>query len=328
MTIRLATLLCASAVIFSSCKDAAPDTPAPTSSVDLLVSSQKWDFGSKAYSHTEKILSFGPRPVESAALASTRAYIIAELKKHGWTCIEQPFQTSTPLGKKTFTNVIARYAPDGTSRTWSKPVKGVLAAHIDSKLQTNFLGADDAASCAGAILEIAEYLHKHHPDQAAKMELVFFDGEEALKGGIEYLEQQGQQDGLYGSDHYSKRVASSASRQTAPYPKLPEFGILLDMIGHKDLKIAIPSDTPKKLKQSYEKARTRFELQDSFTYADRFILDDHVPMNLYGIPTIDLIGDFSSSDWWHTEKDNLDIISRNSLATSIQVALSIASDHL
>lgn len=327
MKFRLTSAILASALVLVSCKDGTPDT-SPAQSINLLAESQQWEFGTRAYAHTEKILSFGPRPVESAALASTRAYIIAELKKSGWTCVQQPFEMDTPKGKKTFTNVIARYAPNENPRVWSKPMKGVFAAHIDSKDIPNFLGADDAASCAGALLEIAEYLHKNHPEQAGKLELVFFDGEEALGDDIIYGRRNAPQDGLYGSHHYSARVARAAASKTAPYPTLPEFGILLDMVGHENLNIKIPADTPKKLRKSYDNARAELKAEDQFGHSKDEFLDDHVPMNLAGIPTIDIIGDFNENKWWHTADDNLSIISRNSLAISIRMALRIASDHL
>jgi hypothetical protein len=48
-------------------------------------------------------------------------------------------------------------------------------------------------------------------------------------------------------------------------------------------------------------------------------IDDHVPLNDAGIPTINLIGDFSQFAWWHTESDNLRLISEESLAISLKV---------
>jgi hypothetical protein len=58
---------------------------------------------------------------------------------------------------------------------------------------------------------------------------------------------------------------------------------------------------------------------DHFGNANGEILDDHVPLNAVGIPTIDLIGDFMRSDWWHTPKDNLDLLSAESLAITREV---------
>jgi len=327
----IATILCG--LIFVACnKKPSLETDKKTDT-SLLKSEQPWTFGTRAYDHTEKILSFGPRPAGSTALNSVRAYLRAELAKHGWTTLEQPFTKETPKGEITFTNVIARYAPAGASKAWSTPPKGILSAHIDSKMLKNFLGADDAASAAGAILEIAEYLHTAHPKAAQGLELVFFDGEEAIGENINYQLPKDRslpaiQDGLYGSHYYAKKVARSAASRAVPYSTLPKFGIVLDMIGHENLSIKIPIDTQKPLLESYKSARNTLNLQENFDIAEGSILDDHIPLIVHGIPTIDIIGDFSTNKWWHTTDDNLDIISKDSLSKSIRLTLLIIEDQL
>ena len=73
----------------------------------------------------------------------------------------------------------------------------------------------------------------------------------------------------------------------------------------------------------------KYKSEDSFGVARGSILDDHYPMNkIADLPTIDLIGDFSNKDWWHTEKDNFSIISQKSLNLSIQVALDLIQTEL
>jgi len=328
--VRLLTILFTLLAI-TACKPSLETSETTTTS--LIESNDEWEFGTRAYTHTAKILSFGPRPPESTALASTRAYIIAELAKHKWTSIKQPLTANTPKGKTNFENVIARYAPAGPSKAWSRPTTGVLAAHFDSKLLKDFLGADDAASAVGAILEIAEYLHKHHPKTAQNLELVFFDGEESIGPNLTYtapeaIDLPANQEGLYGSHHYAKTVRKAANSNTLPYTSMPKFGIVLDMIGHKNLNIKIPVDTPEKLLESYKKSRKTLAAEKHFGISDTAILDDHYPMNIFGIPTIDIIGDFRSNKWWHTTDDNLDIISKPSLSLSMRMTLLIIEDQL
>jgi hypothetical protein len=279
----------------------------------------------KAYSHTETILGFGHRQPESAGLAKSRAYVIAELKKNGWTSVEQKLKTKkTPKGEVQFTNVIARYAPNPGQNPWSRVVTGVLGAHIDSKILPDFLGADDAASSVATIVALAEYLHKNHPGSAKQLELVFFDGEEAIGPNMEF-----QVDGLYGSIHYSRAVQSSVAQGLSPYKKAPQFGIVLDMIGHKNLDIKIPSDTPKLLARSYDTARIKLGVENHFGHSPGSILDDHYPMIVIAdIPTIDIIGNFYANKWWHTSADNMDLISKKSLSMSIHMTLEILSNHL
>ncbi|MGJ8674072.1 M28 family peptidase [Rubritalea sp.] len=277
-----------------------------------------------AYKHTTRILSFGHRQPESIGLKRSKRYVMEQLKQSGWITIEQSFTAKTPKGHIQFSNIIARYSPNGTNAAWSRSPKAVIGAHIDSKILPNFLGADDAASCVAANIALAEHFHKHHPNVAREIELVFFDGEEAVGQNMVY-----GKDGLYGSMYYSRTVQKSVAQKSVPYKKKPKFGIVLDMIGHKNLDIKIPSDTPKPLKKSYDTARKKLQLEKHFSHSNGAFLDDHVPMNeIARIPTIDLIGDFSSSKWWHTSSDKLDIISKNSLGMSILVTFEILADQL
>lgn len=275
--------------------------------------------GEEAYAITEKILSFGPRPPESEALANVRRYVTEELEKANWDVQEQTFKRKTFVGEKQFTNLIARYRSEAGNDLWQKPVAGVLCAHIDSKLipGKEFLGADDAASSCAAIVQMARVLHETDPKSAAQLELVFFDGEEAFAENLSLQKRYG----LYGSWAYAARWRL----QDGP---LPKFGLLLDMVGHKDLKIALPSDSPRELAKSLLASAAAEGGADIVKMGTVAILDDHVPLNLAGIPTVDMIGDFSSTDWWHTEKDNLDIISAKSLDFSIRVALRFLEEQL
>lgn len=264
--------------------------------------------GAAAYRHTEKILDFGPRPAGSEALDQVRGYLSAELKASGWVTQEQVFERSTPVGKVIFKNLRARYAPDH-SDPWNRTVESLLCVHVDSKYdpQHQFLGADDSASGCGAILEIAAYLADQSPELAQQIELVFFDGEEAFEQNITPT------DGLYGSRHYANLWRSE--------PHKPRFGILLDMVGHRNLSIKIPSDTPEFLKRAALRAAKDEGASPNFGVAASPIIDDHVPLNFAGIPTVDLIGDFSRFPWWHTPGDQLSIISSESLDISIRVTL-------
>jgi hypothetical protein len=68
------------------------------------------------------------------------------------------------------------------------------------------------------------------------------------------------------------------------------------------------------------------------------IIDDHTPLNLAGIPTVDIIGRFTIGyepngrpipvPWWHTPGDSLDLISPESLDLSIRVTLRVLREQL
>ena len=271
--------------------------------------------GQEAYAQTAAILEKGPRPPGSAALDAVRKHVRAELEKAGWVTQGQRFERMTPIGKVTFENVRARFAT-GKDDPWARQMKGLLCAHIDSKYykDKHFLGADDAASACAAIVVMAQYLAREKPEQAAALELVFFDGEEAFNENIT------PQDGLYGSRHYANQWRSRDDK--------PAFGILLDMIGHENLSIRLPSDTAPDLKESVFAAAREEGVERYFGMAPGPIIDDHVPLNFAGIPTVDIIGDFARSGWWHTPGDNMKIISADSLDISIRVTLRMLDERL
>lgn len=264
--------------------------------------------GKAALAQTEAIVALGPRPPGSAGLQAVRERLREQLTAAGWASAGQSFERSTSQGTIKFENLRARY-PAGDADVWKRPVKGLLCAHMDSKWfkHETFLGADDAASACGAILEIARVLAKDRPEQAKQMELVFFDGEEAFADSITTF------DGLYGSRHY----ASSWPEGTAK----PRFGVLLDMIGHQDLAIRLPSDTPEFLRDALLAAAKKERAGKYFGMAPGPVTDDHVPLNRAGIPTVDIIGDFSNRPWWHSTGDSIHHISAASLDVSIRVTL-------
>ncbi len=257
---------------------------------------------------TNEILAYGPRPPASEALDKVKDHLAAELKAAGWETTLQEFDRDTPIGKVKFSNLRARLPAEGQD-TWKRNIEGLLCAHIDSKYFKNkkFLGADDAASACAAVVEIAKHLSENDPGLARQIEIVLFDGEEAFAENMTIL------DGLYGSRHYAN--------QWRTLPNKPRFGILLDMVGHKDLTIRIPSDSPKHLADlMFASAKEEGEAS-RFGTAPGPIMDDHLPLNLVGIPTLDIIGDFGNKPWWHTPGDNAAILSARSLDISIRVTL-------
>ncbi|MFZ9941793.1 MAG: M28 family peptidase [Luteolibacter sp.] len=264
--------------------------------------------GESAYEQTRAILAKGPRPPQSKALDEVRAHVATQLRASGWATRAEAFERQTPKGMIRFENLRARFVV-GEADPWERRVDGLLCAHIDSKLYEDkvFLGADDAASACAAIVVMAEFLAKKKPDQAAALELVFFDGEEALEENITPW------DGLYGSRHYANFWRARDDK--------PKWGILLDMIGHKDLSIRLPSDTPKDWKDLVFAAAKSEGEEVYFGMAATPIIDDHMPLNSVGIPTVDLIGDFTRRAWWHTAGDKMNIISAESLDISMRVTL-------
>lgn len=297
-------------LFLSACKD----KPVGTSNGPAL------DPAGTPRAHTANILTFGPRPAASSNLRKVRDYVSDTLKSAGWTVGTQSFQSQTPLGPKTFTNLIARFPATPEADPWTQQIDGLLCAHLDSKYYPNkrFLGADDAASACGLILTLAQELALE-PEKASRMELIFFDGEEAFSENLG-PRPNGVFDGLYGSRAYAARWRAVTQK--------PKFGILLDMVGHQNLSIKVPSDSPPRLVKIMREAAKSSGHSERFGMSDSIIFDDHVPLNEVGIPTIDLIGDFQASEWWHTPKDNLDLISAESLEITRQVVTEMLRELL
>ena len=84
--------------------------------------------GGRAFEDLKHLVSYGPRPAGSPALAESRRWIIAQLKQTGAQVEEDSFTASTPLGEIPMTNLIAKFPG-----TQSKVV--MVTGHYDTKLE-------------------------------------------------------------------------------------------------------------------------------------------------------------------------------------------------
>ena len=266
-------------------------------------SSQKkiWEHfsGEKALAHVQAMVDIGPRPPGTDAIEKTRNYLVQQLEAAGWKIERQSFSDETPRGKVQFINLIATFGSQAAPSF-------LVCSHYDTKIFDNarFVGANDGGSSTGVLLEVARVLAER-PDLASKVELVFFDGEEAYVAFT-------HADGLYGSRYFAKQLVAQ-NKAT-----LFRGGILFDMVGDKSLTITLPPDSPPELARDIFAAADTLNLRKHFTYFDRDITDDHTPLNEVGIPVIDLI-DFDYPPW-HTPDDTVDKLSAESLRITGAVA--------
>jgi len=262
--------------------------------------------GEKALAHVQQLVDLGPRPSGSEALEKSRLYIADQLHRSGWQVTRQAFTDETPRGRIQFVNLIAQF-PEKRN---AEPLF-LLCSHYDTKIfdAIKFVGANDGGSSTGLLLELARIIGQH-PNLAAKIELVFFDGEEAY-------DRFSETDGLYGSRHFAKQLEGSSAKQF-------RGGILFDMVGDRSLDVTLPADSPSEIARDIFAAAEALKLRSYFTYLDREMIDDHSPLNAVGIPTIDVI-DFDYS-WWHTAGDTIDKISAKSLQIVGSVALYYLSE--
>ncbi len=262
--------------------------------------------GEKAFAQVQRLVDFGPRPAGSKALEQSRDYIEDQLRRSGWQVTRQAFSDDSPQGKIQFVNLIAQFSGEKKAAAPSF----LLCSHYDTKMfdAIQFVGANDGGSSTGLLLELARVIGQH-PNLARKIELVFFDGEEAF-------EQFSEADGLYGSRYFAKQLQSGAKQFRA--------GILFDMVGDRSLDITLPADSPPEMARGIFAAAEALKSRGYFTYLDRGMTDDHTPLNAIGIPTIDII-DFDFP-WWHTADDTIDKISAQSLQIVGSVALYYLSE--
>ncbi|MCG3146596.1 MAG: hypothetical protein PCFJNLEI_00027 [Verrucomicrobiae bacterium] len=278
-------------------------TPPPPKPIDPATFN-----GRRAMSHVEALVKMGPRPAGSPTLAKAATYIATQLEEAGLSAHEQVFTSGSPRGPLQFRNVLAktsRYS-GGTGQVI------VVASHYDTKYMPdiNFVGANDAGSSTGVLLEIARCAASQ-PD----IWFVFFDGEEAIQ-------EYGSTDGLVGSKFFVEDLKSNNQL------KWIKAVIVLDMVGDANLKIRIPANTTGSLVQHVFEAARVVGHRDYFELGDGDIHDDHVPFLHAGIPALNLIDfQFGSApglnDYWHTDKDTLDKLSVRSLEIVGQTTLSL-----
>src|SRR5208282_4180282 len=166
--------------------------------------------GNRAFAHVAKQVSFGPRPAGSPALAQMQDYILSELKSYGCTTEVDAFSSDTPAGRIPMKNILVKIPGD-------RPGIILLGTHYDTKRLENFVGADDAGSSTGVMLELARLLCSQR--SRYNVWIAFFDGEEAVRP------EWKDPDNCYGSRQMAARFANSGD-----LTKIKAF-LLADIVG-------------------------------------------------------------------------------------------------
>ena len=280
-----------------------PSTKADTT---VTVSTVPSFSGDRAFSHLLKQVSFGPRNPNSQGHQACLDFLYAELKELGDQVKLQPFvHVGYENERLNLTNVVASFNVSSSTRI-------LLCAHWDTRPRAEqdanrarrnepIIGANDAASGAAVLLELASILKQHPP--SIGVDLAFFDGED-------YGHEGDVANYLLGSRHFA---------MTKPQDYLPRFGILLDMIGDAFLEIQKEQHSlkyaPDIVDLVWQKAR-QLGYPQFVDAVGEAVTDDHLPLNEVGIKTIDLI-DFNYPDptnrYWHTHQDTPDKCSPESL---------------
>ncbi len=257
--------------------------------------------GDQAYELLEKQCDFGPRNPGSNGHAACLDFMVAELNQSAVSVVKQPFRFINPKTSESMTlnNVIAHFGPDEHHV--------LLCAHWDTRpwadLDSNpenhnkpILGANDGASGVAVLLQLARIFKENPPPVG--VDLVFFNGEDS---------------GLQGDDQ-TWCQGSRAFASKLPKAKYPEYAILLDFVGDRDLHfpVEVHSKTyaPDVVDRVWRKAASLNLSAFDFATGPA-ILDDHIELLRVGIPAIDII-DFEYPHY-HTMQDTPDKCSAESL---------------
>ena len=253
--------------------------------------------GKRAYAQVAKQVSFGPRPAGSPALAQTQDYLLAELKSYGCTTEVDAFSSETPAGRIAMKNILVKIPGE-------KPGVILLGTHYDTKRLENFVGADDAGSSTGVMLELARNLCSQHGRYGVW--IAFFDGEEAVRPEWQ------DPDNCYGSREMAARFANSGD-----LTKIKAF-LLADIVGTRTPHFKRETYSTKALVDLVWGVAKKLGYANIFVDESSAVEDDHQSFLKRHVPSVDVIdldnGPTGDVSYWHTPQDSLDKISPKTLA--------------
>jgi glutaminyl-peptide cyclotransferase len=264
--------------------------------------------GAVALAETKQAVSFGQRPSGSPNLDKLRAWITSQLKTSGGQLTTDSFQGQTPSGPIPMTNLILKFA--GTS---GKAI--VVTGHYDTKNipMVNFVGANDAGSSTGFLIEFAHAIAKtKHRDD---IYVVFFDGEEAVGNWTDT-------DSRYGSRHLSAKWLADGT--------LTHIRALInvDMIGDKDLDLSNDEHSSESLRTKLKRIADRLGYSRYLRSDAGAIDDDHKPFAELGVNVLDIIDlDYGpNGSYWHTAQDTTDKLSVRSFQVVGDLTMALVQD--
>lgn len=294
--------------LVSACSGGAPEYATAEPRVD------RPDFpGAAAQEMVVQQVAFGPRVPGTEGHRRQAEWMQAWLAERADTLIVTPFTvTHTSGAQLEMINFFARFQPERTDRV-------LLIAHWDTRPTSDMArsaaeqavpvpGANDGGSGTAILLQLAEMFRNQPPPVG--VDLLFVDGEDYGPGSANmYL----------GAKHFAANL---------PIGYAPLYGVLLDMVGDRDLRIPVEGNSqqyaPEVVQRVWSVARD-LGYDSVFVQENQgYIEDDHVPLNQAGIRTIDLI-DFNygpGNRYWHTPQD----LPENTSAESLDVVGEVVAE--
>ena len=268
--------------------------------------------GNRAYKELVKQVEFGPRISGTVGHDKTKEYLVSQLKNYADMVSEQTFDfTDKHDTSKIYkgVNIVASF-----NVSYDVLNRILLCAHWDSrpfadndpdstKHKLPVPAANDGASGVAVLLEMARLFAESKPKVG--VDIVFFD-----------LEDIG--DELDSTTKNSPRnpfgIGSEMFVKNNP-DYYPEYGILLDMVGDKELRIPKEAYSVNRAGNVVEKVWKAASVVGSNAFVDEqggAVIDDHIAFLEKSIPVIDLIH-LPFPKTWHTVNDKPEYCSSASL---------------
>lgn len=263
--------------------------------------------GDRAYRYVKQLCELGPRPSGSEGMRRQQELLAEHFRKLGAQVEWQRFAIAHPVdgSRVAMANLLVRWHPERRERV-------LLSAHYDTlpfpmldphNPRGRFVGANDGASGVAVLMELARHMPKL--ESRYGVDFALWDGEEFIfDPSHEYFHGS-----RYFAEHY-RRQPNRGYRY--------RWGVLLDMVGDKDLQIyqegySVSWRDTRPLVEAIWATASRLGVREFIPKVKHYVRDDHLPLrNIAGIPTCNLI-DFDYPAW-HTQADTPDQCSPLSLA--------------
>lgn len=280
------------------------------------------------YAFVGEQVALGPRVPGSEAAARCASLFERRLAAFGAdTVITHEAPVTFHNGSRAIArNILGRFNPEARKRV-------LLLAHYDSRPWADqdpdpanhakpIDGANDGASGAAVLLEIARMLGTQAPDSLG-VDLLFVDAEDSGYSG--YGDEDSELSWCLGTQAWIKEMPYTPADR-------PRFAILLDMVGGRDARFHREYFSDRLARGVVDKvwaAAARAGLAARFPNSrGGSVVDDHIHINSAGIPCADIIesanpetGSFNPT--WHTMADNLSNIDRETLRAVTRVVAEV-----
>ena len=313
------------AVVLLSCGNgnASRSTAAEEESEEI----QAPDFcADSAYAYISHQVEFGPRVPNSKAHQECAEYLARELERFGAKVYTQDADLMAYDGTILHSrNIIGAYRPEAARRV-------MLCSHWDSRPyadqddekhhHTAIDGANDGASGVGVLLEIARQLQQQPAEIG--VDIIFFDSEDY--GAPDFYRGTHRSEYWCLGSQYWGRIPHVSDYKA-------RYGILLDMVGAGGASFfyeGYSSRTASRAMKKIWRAAGKLGYSRWFHPADGGeVTDDHVFVNkLRQFPCVDIIDYDPDSatgfpSTWHTLRDNMDGIDRQTLKAVGQTVMQV-----